>query len=327
MLINNSFIPHSFQEGYLAKRRLVFTDHQVSLTCHYGTFIESMTSQLGHSTINDSLSLKTLFSSQNFYTDYNGSDVLKEYTARHLSFAGDALHACTGIFNYWATSRLYQGDHIGAHLWGLTYDAEWLNLGWYHARPGTRRAEFPSWSWLGWNGGVDFRSSMNTPSASVDVGMGTRGPWDSVARCFDTLNRTPVQSRVLPRALRLRGICPRFVLTYDSLTQVWVGSIPESPTHSYPCTVFLDDDITPHTDRTGWIAMLLIYYVEPIWGPPPPPPSPEEYSDGGDFVLLRPAATKGVYERVGLMKSSAESEVCGGGWEEPILEAKMVVVE
>jgi hypothetical protein len=135
----------TFQEGYLAKRRLIFTDQQVAYVCRDGTFVESFTSMIPRKDTCLVMSLETIFFSPHFWgTQENTTlDVLREYTKRELTYASDAFDACSGIFNFWSHSLKYPS---GAHLWGVMYSAGWLNLVWHHPEPTMRRENFPSWS-------------------------------------------------------------------------------------------------------------------------------------------------------------------------------------
>jgi len=92
---------------------------------------------------------------------------VEEYSRKDLSLEVDSLNAFQGIIQWY--SRLKHPVHA---IWGIPYadhgerrasHVSW-GLGWYHVkscwessgRP-KRRYDFPSWSWAGWAGEVQFR--------------------------------------------------------------------------------------------------------------------------------------------------------------------------
>jgi len=136
------------QEGYLATRRLVFTDSEVSYSCDRGTWQESVQ--------------RPGIDDHSFYmkNDYPGFpldtgeqshivNVLSNYSARNLSFQGDILNACTGTLE----------KLVDLYFWGIvarvsasTFDTD-LSLEWCSfPYPGRKRTNFPSWSWVATTG-------------------------------------------------------------------------------------------------------------------------------------------------------------------------------
>jgi hypothetical protein len=79
-----------------------------------------------------------------------------EFSKRKLSYDSDVLNAMLGIFNSLKGSKgklirnLY-GMPVKEGSKGLV-----LALCWYHSEPARRRDGFPSWSWAGWDGGVEM---------------------------------------------------------------------------------------------------------------------------------------------------------------------------
>jgi hypothetical protein len=136
------------QEGYLATRRLVFTDKEVLYVCNQGTWQESVQrpavgNNRGHLTMLNNCFPPTAISPDNAHKIVY--DVLDDYSNRELSYDSDILNACIGVLN-----RLV--GHY--HFWGMVaprLDSGQcipLCLGWRSWIPGKRREGFPSWSWV-----------------------------------------------------------------------------------------------------------------------------------------------------------------------------------
>ena len=166
----------TFQEGYLSRKRLFFTDKGVHYVCngsrtggalHGFLSLESSRSQkMKAPSAVSAWTLRLAPFTRN----------LEAYSARQLSVDSDALDAITGALNDQAAK-----DKPLYHLWGvpifetdIDYDLgpstnfakgtiqpgtrnhtsiEFL-LQWNHYRPCRRRTEFPSWSYLGWTGRI-----------------------------------------------------------------------------------------------------------------------------------------------------------------------------
>jgi hypothetical protein len=327
----------TFQEGYLARRRLLFTKQQVVYICNNGFCVESSTSTILHEKANPGLSTVMFFFSRRINNPnlvsqpgnqrlHQAEYVLKEYMTRELSYPGDALNACAGIFNFWKTSRLYP---IDALLWGQTYEPiKGINLAWAHTAPGLRRSEFPSWSWLGWKGPVEFSHSLDSELASIEIGYDRHGPFVPAEDCFNTLRASPLDLRNAPRTLRITSICPRITLTRGSNQLIDSAYVFESPTQSHKFGVCTDSNILPETDLGDWIALLIktrgwsrryTIHKHESW-----PPS---YVTDYEFLLLRPAAIKGIHERVGKMRSNWRHEIRVEEETLPFWERRTVLIE
>lgn len=108
---------------------------------------------------------------------------IRNYTARTLSFPeDDSLNGLLGILNSYRTAV-----PPVFHLWGLpvrpaAYPFELIplswSLTWYHipfsnvALPGSRRKQFPSWSWCGWSNRVAWLEQAFDMDSSPEVGFG-----------------------------------------------------------------------------------------------------------------------------------------------------------
>ena len=110
-------------------------------------------------------------------------EVLRQYSARKLSFDADALNAITGAMNSYAR---YGVQHIWGVPWkrssaGYSPDLENflstsrsvrrnidIALLWHHGRRSIRRNGFPSWSPLGWKAPIEwYWKNKGRPSTYV----------------------------------------------------------------------------------------------------------------------------------------------------------------
>jgi hypothetical protein len=89
---------------------------------------------------------------------------LADFSKRELSYPADAINAMQGIFQMFSKTE-YPIYHIeGVPILWATLDTVApvhsfiRGLSWYHPIPGKRRPEFPSWSWAGWAGQLQYRS-------------------------------------------------------------------------------------------------------------------------------------------------------------------------
>ena len=168
------------QEGYLATRRLVFTDNEVSYVCDHGVRQESV----HRPNIEDhDFYMENSYPGFPLESDARSHiiDVLQSYSARKLSFEGDILSACTGTLE----------KLVNLHFWGIvarisasTLNTE-LSLEWRnHPYPGKRRTNFPSWSWVAttgpkWIEVIDKRTQRNQENFRSFVAevLTTDGRW------------------------------------------------------------------------------------------------------------------------------------------------------
>lgn len=80
------------------------------------------------------------------YRSYWGS--VRAYKERELTYASDALNAFAGIVNY------IQVDRDLETFCGLPLSTFVADLFWQPDIFGTWREDFPTWSWVGWSGGL-----------------------------------------------------------------------------------------------------------------------------------------------------------------------------
>jgi len=75
---------------------------------------------------------------------------VKGYNSRNLTFESDALKAFTAILTALSPS------FPGGFLFGVPEFLFDVGLLWSARRPLKRRKDFPSWSWVGWSGDIEF---------------------------------------------------------------------------------------------------------------------------------------------------------------------------
>ncbi|RYN38073.1 hypothetical protein AA0112_g4137 [Alternaria arborescens] len=164
------------QEGYLATRRLVFTDNEVLYVCNQGVWQESVQRPAmendGHYLfMTNECFPRTALSLANNYTVIFG--FLLNYSQKTLSYDSDILNACIGVLNKLVGHR---------HFWGMVVPQ--LNSGryiplcleWRSQIPGQRREGFPSWPWAAttgpkmfhWCGQKDHREGYVAHIRTID---------------------------------------------------------------------------------------------------------------------------------------------------------------
>ncbi|KAH6870171.1 heterokaryon incompatibility protein-domain-containing protein [Alternaria rosae] len=157
----------TFQEGYISRRRLYFTDTRLVYICETEVYCDAEWGCMP--TGRESLAhlaecLPSIYSKMGL-----AAGILREYTRRNLTFNSDALNAIVGILN-----TLSKGRTPIFHTWGVTFgkipipktvaqnrigvpliktqNVLAIALHWIHTSPCHRRKAFPSWSPLGWEG-------------------------------------------------------------------------------------------------------------------------------------------------------------------------------
>lgn len=156
----------TFQEGLLARRRLVFTDQQVYFQCAETGVFEAY-DRSGE--INVSLYTSRLWQPGPVYPYFcmghsGAPDIwlsIDKYAGLTLGNTQDILDAFLGVLNYYeevAYPRLslharnvaglpMQTAPCGTQSWPSEL---FIALGWPCDMPARRRDGFPSWSWIGW---------------------------------------------------------------------------------------------------------------------------------------------------------------------------------
>ncbi|KAI1387638.1 uncharacterized protein F4822DRAFT_289211 [Hypoxylon trugodes] len=172
----------TYQECFLSPRRLVFTDNGVSYLCNSLHSMESEIIPLGW--IQKSAgSLFQTFIPPGFYPDSMGEACrrLAEYSSRKLTNGDDALNAILGILQTMENS--VKGLRF---IWGNPIEGDNLLLQWHHKNPAKRRPQFPSWSYLGWEGycdiacGIPRRHALPVPDIKVGDSQKPHYTFDNV---------------------------------------------------------------------------------------------------------------------------------------------------
>ncbi|KAI8667568.1 HET domain-containing protein [Fusarium sp. Ph1] len=178
------------QEGLLTRRRLFFSESEMSFECRDLLTREAIRlppdvqRQMGHLG-RRLMEPSWIYGSLEMASSHKGGidlfDLLAEYTRRKLAYQSDALNAMLGILQAYATrkrspvyhvcgvpilrgsgNRFFERRHFGASNDGGSDNAEFALAGfigalcWTLQSPGVRRPGFPSWSWTGWHNVVDF---------------------------------------------------------------------------------------------------------------------------------------------------------------------------
>ncbi|TGO80472.1 hypothetical protein BELL_0006g00050 [Botrytis elliptica] len=173
-----------YQEGLLSTRCLVYTDRGLLYHCR-GRYIEKSLQQLippdTAAFMKDWNILQTLFATKRAVSALQLRIV--KYTRRHLSYPQDSLDAFLGVFAAYERQRAAcpevsvvidsasRSVCLPSHAWGLTFIDGVPLLHWYHPEPPKRRRpDFPTWSWSGWEGGIEFEDHYLTNSyGSTDL--------------------------------------------------------------------------------------------------------------------------------------------------------------
>lgn len=168
----------TYQEGYLSRRRLFFTNQGIHYICNATSTGSALHRFLPRSSPHRGPA-KT-YSEVSDWT-YRLAPVtrnLEAYSDRQLTVDSDALDAITGALN----DQMMHEKPIH-HLWGIpifetnidydltssknfskgkieygarNYIAIEFLLHWSHGKPRQRRPGFPSWSFLGWKGHINY---------------------------------------------------------------------------------------------------------------------------------------------------------------------------
>jgi hypothetical protein len=152
-----------FQEWYLSRRRLIFTDNMVHFSCSYAGWREDIVPDLSPSARKSTPlgdgnpTLKAAPSSHGIYFDM--TDVPRQYSHREIRDQEEWLKALAGIQR--RRSKIWKCGFLE----GLPTVAFDLFLGFQRKHLADvylrRREAFPSYSWAGWQGPIDYMTDVN----------------------------------------------------------------------------------------------------------------------------------------------------------------------
>jgi hypothetical protein len=149
----------TLQEGVLSRRCVFFDQKHITMRCRQESFHDAMEVDVGKDRV------PTLQDDRYFWENGFGLDLhspqwdflnfdalIANYSRRKLTLESDALKACTGALNQITTST-----GVG-FLWGMPLVDLARALLWksHHLSCLSRRDGFPSWSWAGWQGRIEY---------------------------------------------------------------------------------------------------------------------------------------------------------------------------
>ena len=181
----------TFQEGYLSRRRLMFTEHEVLYLCDQMCCQESVRQDLRgqlveHSQPLSGMDFRAIFpkTSDERHGQIDLAGFLAEYDNRNLKYPTDILDACQGILKGLRIPQLWGIPVKQISWWDQTsppHGKHTLNLYWRTEAPGRRREAFPTWSWTGWEGMKDFFNYKNEyADVCVICFMAADGNWQMI---------------------------------------------------------------------------------------------------------------------------------------------------
>jgi Heterokaryon incompatibility protein (HET) len=172
----------TFQELLFARRRIYFTESEVLVECAYCTIREGLPWE--YKPNSDAKNWEAGSEPFKQISRYSWpisdihteiyQDLIPTYTVRRLTQPTDIIEAFSGVFN--------SMDNL-KHIWGIPVfrninldPSVWFLYGltWHNSTNGkmgySRRAGFPSWSWAGWYGEIEYMETPPHKSKSKYVG-------------------------------------------------------------------------------------------------------------------------------------------------------------
>lgn len=297
----------TYQEGVLSKRKLVFTDHQVYYVCNGMRAAEIM--HLHDPTLSTPLDASSFTSASSFsemlwqFTTRSYVSYLSDISRRALSHPSDALNTCLGILKATNTT----------HIWGVPAEiqaAKWnhtIALHWRHDGSATRRLGFPSWSWAGWQGGVNMRDSTVTCAfGAVFVGSRNDSLWQTVHAYISSGRAVRLAGKdTAPCFLKIRGEVVDAAFLRDQwpdVTDFGYGEENDRPRARFSlafestsalCVLYMDERVESAEEMRDVVALGM---------------GTESEECCVSALLLKPSGD--VYRRVGLMRMMCEASYC-----------------
>lgn len=260
----------TFQENTLATRSLYFTEHQWHFSCRRVSVSESDNLD-GPVAIVQSPDMSLSGSLMSLYQpalEHTGTEatpatmfrfyeaMLFNYTARKMTNDADSLNAVLGILSF-----MEKQLDLPGFIWGLPLRTHPSSLAWMHSFMPTprRRSDFPSWSWVGWEGVVKYSGGM-----IVETQKNT----------YPKVDLEPEVVSVQGRELELKGWVVCLDIFTEPLSEVYIpdangsvtGFITEGderhpntlPTGKYRCLVVRRIHEQPHRVGRGKQSIFMI---------------------------------------------------------------------
>lgn len=190
----------TYQEGYLSTKRLIFTNNQILFLCN-GSYGSECLQQLldtpccTNSTMRFSSLIPYFTTTSRRFLVKDLLRHVQEYSERDLTRPSDSLNAFLGVLSYYAKNSADLTSPVVQLPWGL-FANEYSNTNhfslhffWSHKRNATRRPDFPSWSWTGWGGPLQFLGPWISlkPRHGVEEGPYSYLDWEVSVRKADGL--------------------------------------------------------------------------------------------------------------------------------------------
>jgi hypothetical protein len=149
----------TFQESLLSHKKLIFTPDQTYYHCEHGECSEDTHDNI-HKIMEiaaSAIPLRLNIENQSNWKIYR--NVVAEYCKRYLSYESDILNAFAGIAGY-MSEAVFAGAPL---IMGIPSCSLEVGLLWHPAEKLRRRAgdQFPSWSWAGWIGMVEYSEMVD----------------------------------------------------------------------------------------------------------------------------------------------------------------------
>ncbi|KAI8723103.1 NACHT domain-containing protein [Fusarium sp. LHS14.1] len=233
----------TFQEGVLSRRRLIFTEHEVSYECQCMVARECVeVPQRVHRISATKYSIhdeSALFSQQSGDSDHGAScsiwSQIEEYTERHLTHDYDILNAMLGVMEVAAERKdpVYHLCGVPIDLGsfsetgGLTLLERFLAGLCWSVSSGTRREGFPSWSWTGWKGRAHRPNLLSDWFKSVfpiEVSMVPRDDPSAAVSWADFEAMGPKEKAALPQdyIIEITGFAVDVSIRYNKVDPSYV---------------------------------------------------------------------------------------------------------
>ena len=152
----------TYQEALFSRRRLFFTDGQLYLQCR-GLLWHESEMQKPSSQLSRKIPIPHILDIDGLIEGIG--ETIEHFSRRMFSNDSDVLRACAGLLRAYRDSGHlnYRGVLEIPPMWAREkcQPSRWQThlvhgLKWRINKPTGRRTYFPSWSWAGWQGEVDF---------------------------------------------------------------------------------------------------------------------------------------------------------------------------